>query len=277
MRGVPELLDVGGNALQRLLAVGHAGEELGRSGWPCAPGCRNAVARSWWVAQRHALGGNCKGKISCPRVKPASVSPAARAVSTARPVTPEMAASRPHAGGGRLVHHLVAGTAGDDDEALARRQPGALQRAHQLVQRVVAAHVLAQQGNLAVGAWHQAAAMGGTGWRAPSNWCDRKSAMALPMAAAAKAGPADSRLGGRTACSRLSVPHRPQPVRPVRLRRRSFKRAKHGRGNRHLHRPAVARRHQLAVRWTWDTSSTRPSDVQPCSRRRSLPGRPGVA
>ena len=50
------------------------------------------------------------------------------------------------------LDHLEAGAAGDADEALARGQARAGQRAHQLVQGVVATDVLAHQDHLAVGA-----------------------------------------------------------------------------------------------------------------------------
>src|SRR4030095_3572983 len=56
-----------------------------------------------------------------------------------------------YADGGRLLYHLVARTAGDDEIALARVCAGPSERADDLVQCVVPSHVFAHQLNALTG------------------------------------------------------------------------------------------------------------------------------
>jgi hypothetical protein len=80
---------------------------------------------------------------SAPRAMPTRVRPAASAVRTASAVGAETAISSPGAGDHGLLHHVDRDTAGNHNRAVGGFDPERAMRADQLVERIVAADILA--------------------------------------------------------------------------------------------------------------------------------------
>ena len=147
--------------------------------------------------------------------------PAASAIRTAWAVGAETATRIRAPRHDRLLDHLDRDARGERDGARGRVDPRPRQRADQLVERVVPAHVLAREQD-AVARPPEARRVD-----RPRLVVERLPVAQLAPARTARptgeiATPPGGRAGrGRTACARLSMPQRPQPTGPTLARRRA--------------------------------------------------------
>ena len=149
-----------------------------------------------------------------------SVMPAASAMRTASAVGAETATMQRRADRGRLLHHLDRDAAGQQHDALAATMPCLRQRAGELVERVVAADILAQRDD-AARRRPERGGVDGTGFDVEQLQRRQRRHRRHDLAAARRRGRGRRSRAGRTASAMNSTPHRPQPVGPAIWRRRS--------------------------------------------------------
>src|SRR5450830_401798 len=211
---------------------------------------------------------------SSPRAKPSRLRPAAWAVCTASSVTPDTAANKgtPAAAAFCAISWLarLVTTMKPLAAWACSGWPGR-NRAPMSLSSALCRPTSSQARCNCPEASHQPAA-----WVAPvalsRGWWARSWPMPRLRAWGLKRAVPPTGLTWRTAWARFSAPHRPQPVRPARLRRWSLKRAKQAEAtSMRSVRPAGLS--SMSMPYTWSARSTRPSvSEKPSAKSARLSG-----